>query len=171
MTTQLTKFEVGSIYHMRSIGDADCVWRFQVTRRTAKSVWLKPWYSGSKVGEITRRKIAINGDCEIAEPFGRYSMSPVLKASNLYGQLEYLSPVDETPADIAAAACEADSKQADSESQFVGIPDDDDLVAALVEVMTVDRCCDYVANDKNPKANRVIAAKVLVELFKNGAAV
>ena len=98
MAKQLQKFNVGSIYFMRSVGDADCVWRFQVVRRTEKSVWLKPWYSNFvEPGEVTRRKIAINGDCEIAEPFGRYSMSPVLKANNLYGYIEHVEPVNSDP--------------------------------------------------------------------------
>jgi hypothetical protein len=131
---------------------------------------LKPWQQGAGAGEITRRKISLNGGCEIAEPFGRYSMSPILKADNLYGQIEYLTPVvdvdDDDAADRAAAACEADAKQSDLEREFDEIEADDDLIVALLDVMTIDRCCGYIADENNSKQNRMIASRVLVELVK-----
>jgi len=67
-------FEAGQTYSARSACDHEARFTFNVTRRTAKSVWLDD-------GETVRR-VAIhkaNGQ-EIAFPMGRYSMAPVLRA-------------------------------------------------------------------------------------------
>ena len=70
----VTKFEVGGTYCCRSAGDRDCVFSFAVADRTEKTVVLR-----SSRGEV-RRKVRVRNDVEEVDPFGRYSMSPVLKA-------------------------------------------------------------------------------------------
>ena len=69
-------FSVGSEYACRSICDHDCIFRFTVTKRTAKSVWLKSAHRPEQ-----RRTIRTDADgTEWCEPHGRYSMSPSLRA-------------------------------------------------------------------------------------------
>jgi len=69
------QFEVGKTYTCRSICDHDCIFSFEVTKRTAQNVWLKD--SG---GKIKRRKVRVTLGVETVDPHGRYSMSPVLRA-------------------------------------------------------------------------------------------
>jgi hypothetical protein len=71
MTNQ---FQVGRTYSVRSICDSECIFRFEVVKRTAKTVWLK---SGSKV---KARRVREWDGAEACDPHGRYSMSPILSA-------------------------------------------------------------------------------------------
>ena len=81
MTNTNAKFETGRRYFCRSIGDYNCVWRFEIVRRTAKSVWIVEVDSND---EPKRRAIKISGydGREFFEPFGSYSMSPAVYADN-----------------------------------------------------------------------------------------
>lgn len=74
-TTTTATFEVGNTYSARSAGDYDCIWIFEVVKRTAKFVTLV------EGGDQMRVKVHVdhNGD-EWALPFGRYSMSPSVRA-------------------------------------------------------------------------------------------
>lgn len=67
-------FIVGRSYAVRSICDYDCVFRFEVVGRTAKTVTL------SAHGKQVRRKVRVICGAEACDPHGRYSMSPVLSA-------------------------------------------------------------------------------------------
>ena len=74
----LTKFEPGKTYSMTSIGDHNCKWSFWVVRRTDKTVWLE----GDTEGKgIISRRVEVWDGVETVAPFGRYSMSPILRAS------------------------------------------------------------------------------------------
>lgn len=68
-------FQVGKVYSVRSICDYECVFSFEVTRRTESFVWLK-----NSGGKVTRRKVRVWDGAEACDPHGRYSMSPVLCA-------------------------------------------------------------------------------------------
>ena len=74
----LAKFEVGKTYGVRSICDSDCIFRFKVVARTAKTVTI------TDGRDTWRRGILVDpewfGDNEAIRPLGRYSMSPVLVA-------------------------------------------------------------------------------------------
>ena len=70
----MTKFEVGRVYSVRSICDYDCIFQFEVVKRTDKTVWLK---SG---GKVKARRVRDWDGAEACDPHGRYSMSPVLSA-------------------------------------------------------------------------------------------
>lgn len=79
-------FEVGKVYATRSLCDWDCIYRFLIVKRTAKSVWIaacdhegKP-YHGEEAG--TRRAITHTYDtkAEMAYPLGTYSMCPTITA-------------------------------------------------------------------------------------------
>jgi hypothetical protein len=63
-------------YACRSICDHDCVFEFAVTKRTGDFVSLQP-----KHGNATRRKVFNLDGVEALNPFGTYSMAPVLRAA------------------------------------------------------------------------------------------
>jgi hypothetical protein len=68
-------FKVGNTYSCRSICDYNCIFSFEVVKRTASTVSIK---SG---GKIVRRKVRVFDGVECLDPHGRYSMSPVLRAA------------------------------------------------------------------------------------------
>jgi hypothetical protein len=70
-----TKFQVGATYSCRSACDYDCVWTFTVTKRTAKFLTILGTDGEVRVGI----RLDYQGN-EIVSPFGRYSMSPILRA-------------------------------------------------------------------------------------------
>jgi hypothetical protein len=70
----MAKFETGKTYFTRSIGDHDCIHKFEILKRTDKSVWVKVH------GEIVRRAIEIHGNTEAFYPFGKYSMAATITA-------------------------------------------------------------------------------------------
>lgn len=72
MTTKA--FETGKTYSTRSICDHDCIFRFSVVRRTAKTITFN--YHGK---EQTRGVRVVEG-VEYCSPLGRYSMSPTIQA-------------------------------------------------------------------------------------------
>lgn len=72
----MNKFEVGQTYATRSICDYDCVYRFKIVKRTAQTVWIDCH------GKVTARRIREWDGSETIDPLGRYSMSPVLTASD-----------------------------------------------------------------------------------------
>lgn len=74
----MVRFEVGKTYATRSLGDYDCIFSFTVISRTAKFVTLR-----TSNDEEMRRGVRISSvwpDTECCDPFGRYSLSPVLVA-------------------------------------------------------------------------------------------
>jgi hypothetical protein len=68
------RFETGVSYFCRSTCDHDCVWHFTIIRRTASSVWVLV------DGKECRRGVRVWDGVEKFEPFGRYSMSPIVSA-------------------------------------------------------------------------------------------
>jgi hypothetical protein len=70
----VVKFEFGVSYFCRSACDSECIWHFQIIRRTASSVWVLV------DGKESRRSVRVWSGVEKFEPFGRYSMSPVVSA-------------------------------------------------------------------------------------------
>lgn len=67
-------FAVGTTYQTRSIGDHDCIISVTVAKRTAKTV------TDTK-GKTFRITHDYRGD-EMIRPWGRYSMSPCLSATD-----------------------------------------------------------------------------------------
>jgi hypothetical protein len=74
----MKQFEVGKQYYMRSIGDYDCIWSYEVIKRTAKTVTLKQ--IGKQLDNIINRRISIWDNCESVMPLGSFSMAPCLTA-------------------------------------------------------------------------------------------
>ncbi len=71
-------FEVGEVYEARSVCDYECVWRFEVTARTA---WFVTVRSCTRADETRRLRVTVWEGEEQVLPLGRYSMAPVLRAS------------------------------------------------------------------------------------------
>lgn len=74
------KFEVGKRYFARSIGDHNCIWTFEVLKRTEKTITIKD-IDGSY--STRSRRIDTDGKREYVLPLGRYSFAPVLGADNI----------------------------------------------------------------------------------------
>lgn len=74
----MIKFEVGKTYEAHSVCNWDCVWRFEVVKRTACTVTIK-----NERGEEKRCRISksYSDNAEAVLPLGGYSMAPVLRAS------------------------------------------------------------------------------------------
>lgn len=70
----IVKFEVGKTYTCRSACDYNCIFSFEITRRSTKTVTIK--YQTREV----RRTIRVCDGAEQIDPHGRYSMSPILTA-------------------------------------------------------------------------------------------
>jgi hypothetical protein len=71
-----TTFEVGQTYTARSIGDSDCVFAFEVVKRTAKFITItNAMFDGPK-----RVGTYVYEGREAARPYGTYSMAPTIYA-------------------------------------------------------------------------------------------
>lgn len=75
----MKKFEVGKIYSCRSIGDHNCIWRYKVLKRTAKTIVIQEDDEEPKVCRIKERTYCGQIE-EFVYPEGRYSMCPILSA-------------------------------------------------------------------------------------------
>ena len=85
-----THFEVSKKYQCSSPGDSNCIWTFEVTKRTEKNVWImqvdkrrddvpywkKSWKKSKrkKIHHIEQKNIK----CEAVYPLGKYSLCPFL---------------------------------------------------------------------------------------------
>lgn len=65
------KFEPGKTYAARSICDSDCVISVAVATRTPKTI---------KTAEGKTLRIGLYQGVEFVMPWGRYSMSPIVRA-------------------------------------------------------------------------------------------
>lgn len=67
-------FAVGQTYQVRSLGDWDCIFSFEVTARNNSFVWVLD-------GDTTyKRKVTVREGVETLKPFGTYSLAPTLRA-------------------------------------------------------------------------------------------
>ena len=82
METNKTQFTTGNTYGARSICDSDCIFKFEVIKRTEKSIWLKD-LSGMKKGVYRVKVTNLDSEAETCSPLGNYSMSPILRANSI----------------------------------------------------------------------------------------
>ncbi len=75
-TTPITQFQIGKTYTCRSVCDYDCIFSFEIIKRSEKTITIK--YHDREV----RRTVRVYDGCEQIDPHGRYSMSPVLTAKS-----------------------------------------------------------------------------------------
>ena len=87
----VTQFKKGEKYYFRFTGDSDHVCKYEVVRRSDKSVWLTPIEHGDGhqgLGEVSRFVINVYNSTENVMPLGRFSMAPSLRADNLVANLK-----------------------------------------------------------------------------------
>ena len=70
----MKQFVTGKTYETRSICDYNCIFSFEILRRTKKCVLILVH------GDIVRRKIEIYNGTETFYPFGKYSMAAIISA-------------------------------------------------------------------------------------------
>ena len=70
-------FQAGKTYWTRSVGDYDCIIEAQIASRTAKTITTS---EGKRFG------VKVWNGVEQFAPWGRYSMSPIIKADKARGQ-------------------------------------------------------------------------------------
>jgi hypothetical protein len=68
-------FQINQTYSATSVCDHNCKWSFTVTRRTAKTVWLK-----DDRNETKSFRVRVWDNAETVQPLGNYSMAPILSA-------------------------------------------------------------------------------------------
>ena len=78
-TTTITAFEIGGTYTARSACNSDCIWEWTVIKRTAKFITIEDDH-----GKISRVGVRVSDGSETADPMGRYSLSPVIRADRMY---------------------------------------------------------------------------------------
>lgn len=67
-------FQIGNTYTTRSACDHDCIFAFNIVRRTAKTITFT--YHGKE----QTRGVRVRDDAETCFPLGRFSMAPVITA-------------------------------------------------------------------------------------------
>jgi hypothetical protein len=70
------KFIVNERYSANSICDSECSFNFTILKRTPKTITIQI------NGHTERKKIFVYSNVECVYPLGRYSMAPLLRASN-----------------------------------------------------------------------------------------
>jgi len=79
----MKQFKTGRTYSTNLACSSSTWLTYKVTRRTQKSVWLSKRHPGTgEFGEPKRRAIHTFGDEEAVFCDGRYSMAPVLRATD-----------------------------------------------------------------------------------------
>jgi len=71
----MKRFEIGKTYETRSSCDYECIYSFEIVRRTAKQITFK--YLGKEKTKGVREYEGV----ELCSPFGHYSMSPTIWAN------------------------------------------------------------------------------------------
>ena len=75
MTT--TQFQIGRTYFARSICDHECVFKFTILGRTAKTV------TTTVHGKTAKRGLSVYEGVEQFKPFGSYSMAAIITADKV----------------------------------------------------------------------------------------
>lgn len=75
MSNGITTFQVGETYQVRSLGDWDCIFSFEVVSRTAKRLTLNWGFDKPEVRGVFERD-----GVEMCRPFGTFSMCPTIRA-------------------------------------------------------------------------------------------
>lgn len=75
----MKKFEVFKTYSCRSICNHECIWNFEIIRRTKTTVLVR-LTTGT---EVLRKKLYFDDKGnEMIYPLGQYSMAPILRAES-----------------------------------------------------------------------------------------
>lgn len=70
----MTQFQIGTTYYDRSICDHNCIFKFTILARTAKTI------TTTVSGKIVKRGLSVYNGVEQFKPFGSYSMCAIVSA-------------------------------------------------------------------------------------------
>lgn len=87
-SSTITTFEVGRTYWTRSMCDYDCIYRFTILARTAKTVTVEVH------GNTVRRGLSVVDGEECFRPFGNYSMAAIIRARGVEPKAETVALVE-----------------------------------------------------------------------------
>lgn len=73
---QDTAFKVGRTYYARSACDYECIYSWEVVKRTDKTIWIQD----KRGSDLRARRISTIEGVETIMPSGTYSMAPMLRA-------------------------------------------------------------------------------------------
>lgn len=74
-------FEIGNKYSMRSACDHECVWTYEVVKRTASTITIT---DGKEIKTCRiNKQVSTFRDAESIYPLGKYSMCPTLSADHV----------------------------------------------------------------------------------------
>ena len=76
MQETIKKFKTNQHYATSSVCDHNCIFKFKVVRRTAKTIWVDGMYG------VQSRRVYVYDGAESIKPFGTYSMAPILTAND-----------------------------------------------------------------------------------------
>ena len=85
-------FKIGKTYIMSFVTDSNAKVAWTVNKRTAKMITITDQY-----GDSVRKKIKVCNGSEYVEPYGKFSMSPWLRAKNIKNELHSLQLVKPQP--------------------------------------------------------------------------
>jgi hypothetical protein len=85
-------FKVGQTYIMTFVTDSNLKVPWTVIKRTPKMLTIT-----DNQGKTVRKKIKVYGDSEYVEPYGKFSMSPWLRAKNIKSETTSLKLVQAQP--------------------------------------------------------------------------
>lgn len=77
------RFAPGETVTCRSVCDHNCVWTFEVIKRTAKFITIQDvTFPGRPAEKPVRVGVKTDDNGEWAMPMGSYSMAPVIRAAH-----------------------------------------------------------------------------------------
>ena len=85
-------FKIGKTYIMSFVTDSNAKVAWTVNKRTAKMITITDQY-----GDSVRKKIKVYNGSEYVEPYGKFSMSPWLRAKNIKSEAPSLKLVQAQP--------------------------------------------------------------------------
>ena len=75
----MKQFEIGKKYSMRSVCDHNCIWEYEVVKRTNSTITIKDEKGNISTCRINKLYSEMDNG-EVIMPLGKYSMCPMLRA-------------------------------------------------------------------------------------------
>ena len=78
----MTTFQINKSYSTPSICDSNCIFKYTVIARTAKTITIKSWDGSVRKCRINK-KLTVYRNIETILPEGHYSMCPIIDAEKV----------------------------------------------------------------------------------------
>jgi len=164
MSDQIRKFEIGK-YEKSSICDSGCIFKYEITRRNDKSVWIST--EGYKA---QRKKIHVYDGEEYIYPDGQGSMCTVLRPDNNVFCEEKPEITDKDVMNLAKNTVQAMVDEGQHVlKRFIETDDEDrkEMMMKYVEI-AINRFKKFAEEiQNNPEAKRVFCLTVYNMLRTN----